>query len=105
MHKRGDVEEGVVELGFAVSRTGRVRDLKTLRSEPPRLMDFRVRRSMRVAVFRPRLDAGAPSFVEDQTFAYTYPYYPAQPLAPAAGDNAGPPSDGELSTTGLPDAE
>ena len=88
-HKRNEASEGVVELGFAVSQSGRVRNLKTLRSEPPRLMDFRVRRSMRVAIFRPSLHAGLPAAAEDQNFAYTYPYFPSSsPTTPAPAGTA-----------------
>lgn len=67
---------GVVTLEFDVTPTGRIRKLKTIESQPPRLMDFRVRRSMRLAVFRPRLAEGVPVMAETQTYSHEFNYFP-----------------------------
>lgn len=75
---RAQITEGLVSLGFTVTPNGHVRTLKTLESEPPKLMEFRVRRSMRIAKFRPRYVEGQPVSAEDQTFTYRFPYYAAK---------------------------
>lgn len=74
--------EGYVTLGFDVSATGRVRKLKTLESVPDGLMDFRVRRSMRLAVYRPGFVDGLPTNAPDQTFTYRFTYYPKKGTLP-----------------------
>ena len=68
--------KGRVILGFDVATTGRVRKLATVDSVPPKLMDFRVRRSMRLAVFRPSLLEGVPVVAESQTYTYEFDYFP-----------------------------
>ena len=67
---------GVVSVQFDVTATGRVRKLKTIDSQPPKLMDFRVRRSMRLAQFRPQLVDGVPVHTDMQTYTHDYHYYP-----------------------------
>ena len=71
-------QEGRVSLSFNVNEHGRVRYLRTVDSEPPKLMDFRVRRSMRVARFRPQYVEGKAVVAESQTFTYQFPYFPLQ---------------------------
>jgi len=71
-----NVAQGQVSLQFDVTTSGRVRKLKTIASEPPRMMDFRVRRSMRLAQFRPRLVDGTPVHSEMQTYTHDFPYLP-----------------------------
>ena len=71
-----DGEEGFVTLNFHVGPTGRVRKLRTVESQPPKLMDFRVRRSMRQAVFRPRLENGVAVVAEDHSFTHRFTYFP-----------------------------
>ena len=68
--------EGRVTLGFNVATSGRVRKLTTLESIPPKLMDFRVRRSVRQAVFRPSLLEGVPVAADSQTYTYAFDYFP-----------------------------
>ncbi|NKB97987.1 MAG: hypothetical protein GKR90_05755 [Pseudomonadales bacterium] len=86
---RGDeIAEGLVSLSFTVTPNGQIRALKTLNSEPEKLMDFRVRRSMRVAKFRPRYVEGEPVNANEQTFTYRFPFYPlraADPLDESIG--------------------
>ncbi len=79
VRQRDTQSKGHVKLGFSVSATGRVRKMKTLESEPDKLMDFRVRRSMRLAVFRPRLQEGAPVTADDQSFTHRFNYFPRLP--------------------------
>ena len=79
--------DGVVTLQFNVAPSGRIRKLKTVMSEPPKLMDFRVRRSMRQAVFRPKLVEGVAVFAESQTYSHQFEYFPMRsstqdPVAP-----------------------
>ena len=72
---RGDLVQGNVALEFAVSSTGKVRNLQTVANEGPRNMIFRTRRSIREATFRPRLEAGLPVRAEAQPFKFEFPYY------------------------------
>ena len=86
---------GIVELQFNVSTTGRVRQLRTIESLPPKLMDFRVRRSMRLAVFRPKLVEGVPVRADGETYRHEFQYYPADgpgeiPDAPVAENAPAP---------------
>ncbi len=74
--KRQQVSTGKVQLGFNVAPSGRVRKLTTLESMPEDLMDFRVRRSMRLAVFRPMLVEGVPVTAEAQEYTHEFSYYP-----------------------------
>ena len=59
-----------------MNKQGRIRALKTVASEPPKLMDFRVRRSMRVARYRPQYVEGEAVLAEAHTFTYRFPYFP-----------------------------
>ncbi|MEM7079446.1 MAG: hypothetical protein AAF513_12530 [Pseudomonadota bacterium] len=70
-----DAQTGEVTLEFIVSATGRVRGLKTRASYPPRLMDFRVRRSMRAAVFRPRLIDGVSTRADAQSYTHEFSFF------------------------------
>jgi len=78
-----DPSTGIVTLGFNVTPGGRIRKLKTLESRPPDLMEFRVRRSMRVAIFRPMLVDAEPIMATDQSYTHEFAYFPtpAQALA------------------------
>ena len=75
LSRRGDSAQGEVRLSFGVNPSGRVRSLKTEEVVGPRSMNFRVRRSMRVAIFRPRMEAGVISPAPEQTFVYQFPYF------------------------------
>lgn len=78
---------GVVTLQFDVATSGRIRKLKTVESNPPKLMDFRVRRSMRLAVFRPSLIEGVPVTMEAQTYSHEFEYFPIQQVVSATADD------------------
>lgn len=76
LKKRSDLSEGWVSLEFQVTPNGQVRGLKTVESEPAKLMDYRVRRSIRVARYRPRYLDGQAVEAGEQIFTYRFPYYP-----------------------------
>jgi len=79
--QRGERTAGYVEVAFDVTEDGFVRDLDTVASEPDGLMDFRVRKSLRLARFRPMLIDGVPVFTDYYTYRHEFPYYPER--APA----------------------
>lgn len=66
---------GFVEVGFSVTEGGYVRDLVTIAAEPPDLMDVRVRRSLRVARFRPALVDAVPVAIANVTYRHEFPYW------------------------------
>jgi tetratricopeptide (TPR) repeat protein len=70
---------GYIELGFDVATNGRIRALTTLTSYPPKLMDFKVRRSLRMAIYRPSLVAGLPVKAENRTYTHEFKFYPQSP--------------------------
>ena len=72
----GSGERGYVTLTFDVGPTGRVRRLKTADAYPSKLMEFRVRRSMRQAVFRPKIEAGVPVLATNQSYTHHFTFYP-----------------------------
>jgi len=74
--RRAEPADGLVTLSFDVAPTGRIRKLVTLESKPEKLMDFRVRRSMRLAIFRPQLIDGLPVVAEAQTYTHEFRYFP-----------------------------
>ena len=84
--------QGHVKLSFGVSANGRIRNLETLESVPEKLMDFRVRRSMRIAIFRPKLVDGIAVMAKDQVHTHNFPYHaavPAPTLEKTAGEELG----------------
>ncbi len=74
--KRGERTTGYVEVAFDVTEDGNVRNLTTVASQPAGLMDFRVRRSLRLARYRPMLVDGVPVATEKHTYRHEFPYYP-----------------------------
>ena len=81
--------EGVVELAIDVDERGFASGLTTVRSEPEDLMDFRVRRAVRRARYRPAFDGEASRPSTDVRVTHTFVYYPA------AGDQVGALAAGE----------
>jgi tetratricopeptide (TPR) repeat protein len=73
--ERGALDTGYVEVAFDVTDTGYVRGLTTVGSLPDGLMDFRVRKSLRVARYRPMLVDGVPVAKQAHTYRYEFPYY------------------------------
>ena len=100
---RGELAQGTVELNFGISSSGRVRSLKTVLLEGENKMNFRVRRSMRAAVFRPRVVDGQVVGADGQSFSYEYPYFKrldaaSEPAAEVDG-NADQPNIKETTAT------
>jgi TonB family protein len=81
---RGERSTGYVEVAFQVTEDGYVRDLNTVASQPDGLMDFRVRKSLRLARFRPVLVNGVPIARDSFTYRHEFPYYP--PVESADGN-------------------
>ena len=76
-----EVKKGIVEVKFLVKTNGRVAALETVRTEPPKLMEFKIRRSLRNSVFRPAFFEGIPVKNYPYTFVYKYDYFPSENLA------------------------
>ncbi len=77
--QRGERTIGFVEVAFSVTDDGHVRNLDTVASEPDGLMDFRVRKSLRLARYRPMLVDGVPVARESFTYRHEFPYYTQRP--------------------------
>ena len=86
--KRGDEQTGFVAVTFNVSPTGAVRKLKTLEVDGPKSMNFRVRRSMREAIFRPRMEDGSVAPTEEHTFRYQFSYFAERGVPTEVEDGA-----------------
>jgi len=74
--KRGALDDGHVTVSYTVTENGAVHDLTTVETAPNDLMEFRVRRSMREARFRPALIEGKLVTSQSQSYTYEYQYYP-----------------------------
>jgi TonB family protein len=77
--QRGEPITGFVEVAFDVTTDGQVRSLTTVASEPDGLMDFRVRKSLRVARYRPMLVDGVPVGKSGHTYRHEFPYFSGRP--------------------------
>jgi tetratricopeptide (TPR) repeat protein len=77
--QRGEPITGFVEVAFDVTTDGQVRSLTTVASEPDGLMDFRVRKSLRVARYRPMLVDGVPVAKAGHTYRHEFPYFSGRP--------------------------
>ena len=73
-------KQGLVELKFLVKTNGRIAKMETIKTEPPKLMEFQIRRSLREAVFRPAFFEGIPVKNYPHTFVYEYDYFPPENL-------------------------
>ncbi len=74
---RADRRKGYVELDFLVKTNGRIAKLKTIDAEPPKLMEFQIRRSLREAVFRPAFFEGLPIKNYPYKYTYEFDYFPS----------------------------
>jgi tetratricopeptide (TPR) repeat protein len=81
---KGEIRDGFVEIGYAVTETGFSRDLVTIASEPKGLMDMRVRRSLRAARYRPALVNGVPVATANRVYRHEF-QYEEEPEPPAEG--------------------
>jgi tetratricopeptide (TPR) repeat protein len=66
---------GFVEVAYDITDTGHIRSLKTVASEPDGLMEFRVRKSMRAARYRPVLIDGVRINSPNRSFRHEFTYY------------------------------
>ena len=73
--------QGFVEMAYTVTERGQVQKLKTVASEPPELMDFKVRKAMRHARFRPRIEAGIAVSTANLIFRHRFQYFPLPEVA------------------------
>ncbi|HEX7035983.1 MAG TPA: energy transducer TonB [Pseudomonadales bacterium] len=80
--ERGEAMTGYVEVAFDVTEDGYVRGLRTIGSKPEDLMDFRVRKSLRLARYRPMLVDGVPVAKTAHTYRHEFPYYAKREAAP-----------------------
>ena len=71
-------EVGFVKLSFDVRSNGRVKKIKTISTSTGSNMVFKVRKSIRDAVFRPALMDGAPVAFENFEYLYQYPFFPSR---------------------------
>lgn len=88
---RGERTAGYVELALEVTDDGHVRDLDTVSSNPDGLMDFRVRKSARLARYRPMLVDGVPVTCNEHTLRHEFYYYPeredTEPATASTGEH------------------
>ncbi|MCR9278869.1 MAG: hypothetical protein NXH85_12925 [Pseudomonadaceae bacterium] len=71
-------KQGVVDLVFTVNHRGRIvgSSLKTERSDPPGMLDFRVRRALNNAIYRPSLVDGVPVATDNNRYRHEFTYWP-----------------------------
>ncbi len=75
--QRLDPQKGFVELEFLVKTNGRISKMQTVNAEPPKLMEFQIRRSLREAVFRPAFFEGLPIKNYPHKYTYEFDYFPS----------------------------
>lgn len=73
---RGERSQGFVEVTFVISKSGYAKSLRTVDAEPEGLMNFRVRKSLRLSRYRPVLAEGRPMDKPDHTYRYNFAYFP-----------------------------
>lgn len=79
---RGEPQSGVVELALSLTDRGVVNQLDTVRSEPNGLMDFKVRKLVRRARYRPAFVDADPIAMENVRVQYNFLYVPDEDDAP-----------------------
>ena len=75
---RREPQTGIVELALAVSDRGKVEELDTVRSEPAGLMDFRLRKLVRRARYRPAFVDAEPVAAAEVPVEYRFVYVPEE---------------------------
>jgi tetratricopeptide (TPR) repeat protein len=78
---------GLVTVQFDITEQGSLRRLETMASEPKGMMDFRVRKSLRISRYRPAMDGGIPVPTEDYVYTHEFSYYPQPTVAGSAVDS------------------
>ena len=88
----GEVRKGVVELSIKIDEHGFVSRIDTLRSEPEDLMDYRVRRAVKKARYRPAFNGEATLAADDVRIEHTFVYYSSSSSdeAPSRSSSAAP---------------
>ncbi len=89
------LENGHVLVTYNVSETGRPRDVEVIESDPPGLMDQRVKRNLAQSYYRPAFADGMPVEMTQQLFRHDFLFSPAL----AEGETKQPPkrrTDGPL---------
>ena len=66
---------GYIDLVYDVTDRGRVGDVDVVSAEPEGLMDFRTRKAIKAARFRPRFEAGEPVGTRDIQYRHSFVYY------------------------------
>jgi tetratricopeptide (TPR) repeat protein len=83
--------EGWVDLTYDVTDRGRVRSVDVVAARPEGLMDFRTRKAIKAARFRPRFVDGEPVDTEDVQYRHSFVYYrPEEPPMPEGTASASP---------------
>ena len=80
--------EGYVDLVYDVTDRGRVRRIDVAASEPPGLMDFRTRKAIKAARFRPRFEDGVPANTLGVEYRHAFVYFERPEDAPPAVETA-----------------
>ena len=75
---KGEPQSGIVELALAVNDRGTVEQLDTVRSEPAGMMDFKVRKLVRRARYRPAFVEAAPVASAEVPVEYRFVYVPEE---------------------------
>jgi tetratricopeptide (TPR) repeat protein len=70
--------QGHVTVQYTLTEHGECIHLETLESDPKGLMDFKVRRGLRAARFRPVFTGDAPVDVPDKVYRHDFTYYPRE---------------------------
>lgn len=85
--QRGEEALGYVQLSCEITKSGQVRSLKTVASEPAGLMDFRVRKSVRASRYRPTIVDGVAMATLEYPYRHEFPYFPPLDTQIAAGQS------------------
>ncbi|HSG90722.1 MAG TPA: energy transducer TonB [Pseudomonadales bacterium] len=76
-------QRGFVDLTYDISDRGRVEEINIVAAQPEGLMDFRTRRAIKSARFRPRFVDGEPVETTGVQYRHSFVYY--EKVAPAEG--------------------
>lgn len=68
-------QRGFVDLVYDVTDRGRVSAVDVVAAEPEGLMDFRTRKAIKAARFRPRFEAGEPVATNDIQYRHSFVYF------------------------------
>ena len=89
-----DARNGIVELSVDIDDRGVVSRIDTVRSEPPDLMDFKVRRAVKQARYRPVFDGETSHPANDVRVTHTFVYYPSSGPSNESANVASPRANG-----------